>query len=80
MTIAVLLGSVMLVAGSQPNSDVGKWACIARSTYGTHGTTSVWSDYEATERRAHDSAVQKCLFSATNKRDCRVDRCWVKRD
>jgi hypothetical protein len=70
--------AVALEPSKAADRNAGKWACMARSTYGTHGTITVWSDYTLSRQRSERSALDKCNVSAVNKQDCRVSRCWVQ--
>lgn len=58
-------------------ASAGTWVCMAKSTYGTHAATTVWSAYEDSRKGAEASALEKCWIEAANKRDCRLTRCWI---
>jgi hypothetical protein len=73
---AALIGSVAL-SGSAEAGSAGQWVCIAKSSYGTHATTTNWSSPASSRRQAESSAVGKCVAAAVNKRDCKVQRCWI---
>lgn len=62
---------------SAPNLRRGHWVCIADSTLGSHGTTTVWSKYAASMQQAKRSALRKCNADAANKQDCSISRCWL---
>ncbi len=69
---SAIVVAAMLLSGS---ADAG-WVCIAKSSYGTHATTTTWSESAASRSGAEGSAIGKCVSQAVNKRDCRVQRCW----
>jgi hypothetical protein len=80
MKSAALVVSLILFGTGQAFAATGSWTCIANSTYGTHGTSSHWSSNTGSRQGAEASAISKCVAFAVNKRDCRVNRCWVGRD
>lgn len=56
------------------------WVCMAKSTYGTHPATVVWSDDSSTRSEAEDSAMEKCKREAAAPMNCHVTDCWIHQD
>lgn len=77
MRYAILVFSLSLLTTHFAAANTGNWVCIANSTYGTHGTSSHWSGSAGSRSDAEASAIHKCVAFAVNKRDCRVNRCWL---
>jgi hypothetical protein len=77
MIRAAVLFAALLIGSSAHAATAGGWVCIAKSSYGTHAPTTTWSDAASSRQGAEGSAIGKCVAQAVNKRDCRVQRCWI---
>lgn len=80
MKTAALFVGLMSFGAGQAAANTGSGSCVARSTYGTHGTSSHWSSDTGSRQGAGASAISKCLAFAVNKRDCQVNRCGIGRN
>lgn len=75
-----VIAAFLAAVAAAPAHASGREVCMAKSVYGTHAPTTVWSNYELSRERAEKSAMQKCRTEATAKVNCRIVRCWTSQN